>query len=179
MHIVNCYEDNNQVLNFTHIDWSALISTHIYFTQIASNFDFQIIVDLISYESPNMLDSLFLNKLRDCETDVNVDLSCIQRFVIPIISDIKLIEEGVELVQTKSRCSAIRRGNRIILEGCNITERGIEMPTISRLFQGVKYRYIYAAGTFNRSCYSHTITKTDLQSGETTVWKEGEYLYPG
>lgn len=157
-------------------------------------------LDLISYESANMLDSLFMEKLRGCEEDENVDLSCIQRFVIPLISDLKVVAEGVELLQKNTKCSAIRIGSRIILHGHNFTQRGIEMPIINKQFYGKPYKFVYAAGkasgafnshdlffyylifitgTFNASQYFHCITKTDLHSGETIVWNEGNYFYPG
>lgn len=139
-------------------------------------------MDLISYDSPNMLDTLFLHKLRERTSDHNVDLSCIQRFIIPLVSDVKTIEEDVELLDNKSKCSAIRRGNKIILDCLTITERGIEMPTMNKNFQGKNYRYVYAAGTFNESSYSHGITKTDLQTGHTFVWKDGDlgdFIFPG
>lgn len=135
-------------------------------------------MDLVSYESPNMLESLSINKLRRNE-NMKVDLSCIQRFVIPLVTDIKSVEEGVDLISGKSGCTAMRKGNKIILDCFNMTERGIEMPIFNRKLQGKKYRYVYAAGTFNTSCYSHTITKTDLETAETIIWKDGDYFYPG
>jgi len=150
MHAINCYEENNEL-----------------------------VVDIISYDSPNMLESLYMNKLR-ANNQEDVDLSCVQRYTIPLVEDVKLVAENVELLQNKkSVCSAVRKGNRIVLRGSNVTERGIEMPTINKSFCGKKYRYVYAAGTFNASDYCHTITKTDLQTGDTVTWKENEFFYPG
>jgi hypothetical protein len=127
------------------------------------------------------MDSLFLNSLRQNLNEEGVtDLSCIQRFIIPLGADPKNMEEGMNVLNMPSTgCSAKRRGCQIVLEGCNLTGRGVELPTINPNFRGKKLRFVYSAGTFNKSEFSNKICKTDLETRETKTWNENEYLYPG
>lgn len=107
-------------------------------------------MDIVTYKSPNVLNSLYLSNLREHFKDEDkTDLSCIQRFVIPIIPDVKDVPEGVNILkQSTDQATAIRRGSQIILEPYSITNRGIEMPTINPNFFGKKLRFVYVTFIF-------------------------------
>ncbi|CAL8110503.1 unnamed protein product [Orchesella dallaii] len=152
MHFVNCYEESNQV-----------------------------ICDIISYDSPMVLDSMTLTNLRG-DQSAPADLPYIQRFVIPLIPDLKVsnIRENLNLVtKSETQCTAVRTGNKIIITGESITDLGMDLPTLNKKSFGKKVRYCYASGTIHQSSYKHCVCKVDLETREVTKWKMNEYTFPG
>lgn len=142
----------------------------------------QLILDISTYDSPNVLDTMSLSKLRDDTSNQPTDLPYIQRFVVPIIPDLKVanIRENLNLVTgMDTKCTAVRTGNKIILSGEKITGFGLDLPTMNKRFRGRKARYIYCCSTVHQHEYSNAVCKVDLETREVHQWKINEYTTPG
>lgn len=140
------------------------------------------VIDVISYDSPNVLETLIISKFR-AQNYEDCDHPYTQRFVLPIdcINDLKQKPEGTNLVKIKSTtsCQAIRKGNQIIVSPEIITEiKGAELPTMNKKYFGKHYTYYYASGTYNPSHYSSSICKVNVNTKEMLMWKL-ESGFPG
>jgi carotenoid cleavage dioxygenase-like enzyme len=153
LHFINCYEENNQI-----------------------------VADIVIYDSPNIMETMMIRTLRENSASYPFDLPYIQRFVIPIIPDLKggNVRENLNLVtKSGSACTAVREGSKILITGEKICGDGMDLPTTNKRFFGRKTRYVYAAGTFHEHDFSNTICKVDLETKEVWRWKHSEYTYPG
>lgn len=95
-------------------------------------------MDIITYDSPHVIDTLSLSNLRN-QNETPSDLPCIQRFIVPIVPDLKAskIRENLNLVTlSNTNCSAIRTGNKIIITGEKLTKEGLDLPTTNKRFFG-------------------------------------------
>lgn len=124
---------------------------------------------------------MMLVNLRN-KNDGPTDLPYIQRFVVPIIPDLKLanIRDDLNVVNgISTNCTAVKSGNRIILTGEKLSGYGLDMPTMNRSYFGRKARYVYCTSTLHQHEYSNCVIKVDLETKEILRWKMNEYVSPG
>ena len=138
-----------------------------------------IVIDLIGYDSPEILDQLFLKKLRQGKLEVK-DKSKIMRFVIPL----KMKEEGFEgnLVSAQNSATALLDKKNIVLTPHLVTDQqGCEHPSINRLLTGRKTDFAYVIGwmeSVNRGFFANALTKVHLNTGECVAWRGDEFCHP-
>jgi len=149
MHVINAYEENDQI-----------------------------VIDVNSYESPSVMETLVIAKFRK-EIFEDCDHPYAQRFVIPL-ADVSKVQENENLVKVNGKSTAVRKGNQIILTPEILTDiKGAELQSFNKKCNGKKYTYYYTAGTYNPSHYSHSICKVNVETKEMILWKENDYIYPG
>jgi len=135
------------------------------------------VVDINCYDSPAVIGTLNLSKLRQGESELD-DHPFACRYVIPLV-ETRNVEQNVNLVTVKSNSRAVRSGDQIILSPEVVTEiRGAELPSINPKYFGKKYSYYYMAGTYNPSHFSHSISKVNVDKKEVRIWKENAFNYP-
>ncbi|CAL4067889.1 unnamed protein product, partial [Meganyctiphanes norvegica] len=146
--------------------------------------DDQLIVDVINYETPDILDKLYLNKVRMNEYQSG-DPPRFVRFVLPLIDNIQNVPEEEELVRIGGcTASAIKTSNNqfgqhIRVQGQRVAEAGFEMPVINPAHIGKHYRYVYACGGYDKGFFHNSICKVDVDTGNASLWRESDYHYPG
>lgn len=153
MHFANCYEESNQL-----------------------------VLDIVTYDSPNVLDTMMIKNLRSNTTNPNIDLPYFQRFVLPIIPDLKVanVREDLNLITgMDTTCTAIRSGNKIIVSGEVMSGCGMDLPMINKRFLGRKARYVYATSTLHDHEYSNSVCKVDLETKTCLKWKFDDFKSPG
>ena len=95
-----------------------------------------IVIDLIGYDSPHILDQLFLNKLRSGKLDVK-DKSKVMRFVVPFSVASTENNEGCNLVKGYGKTTAAavleaKKGHVVLSPHLVTPEQGCEHPSINR-----------------------------------------------
>lgn len=149
LHFINCYEENNQI-----------------------------VVDVNAYPSIQVLENMYLSKLRSGIVDVE-DKPRPVRYVLPILEHIGDVVEGVNVVDLKTEATAIRVGNSVILRPEPLAEGGFELPMINFKVSGKRYSYIYATGSVAPGFYMSAIGKIDVRKKGVTLWRESPSYYPG
>jgi len=142
-------------------------------------------LDIVTYASPSILDIFYLENVRENIIKPS-DFPQVQRFIIPLIEDIKKVPEGVNLITlkpspaAKSEATAKRQGNKIILSPEILCEeKGMEMPAINPDCCGKKNNFFYAAGTINQNSFRNKIVKINTETRDLTYFKENEHVFPG
>ncbi|XP_071440235.1 beta,beta-carotene 15,15'-dioxygenase-like [Hetaerina americana] len=144
--------------------------------------DGHLIVDVIAYDSPELLEKLYLEILRSSEFSYS-DLGGGRRFVLPLpkqnetVNDIK---QNCNLVTLKgTEATAIKNEDAIVLTCEQLSEPGYDLPIINKSFFGKKYKYFYAVGLFDVGAFQNSIVKVNVHTREILVWKESPYTYAG
>ncbi|KAF2349598.1 Carotenoid oxygenase [Trinorchestia longiramus] len=151
LHHVNCYEVGNQL-----------------------------VVDLIAYSSPEIINKLYLDKMRTEGYPCDGDHPRLRRFVLPLINEDE-VECNKELVEIPgSLASAIRvqdnqLGDFINLESQSIGEDGIDMPIVNPAYRSKPYRYMYGCGGWEQGYFKGSIGKVDVETGECWKWQATEH----
>lgn len=138
----------------------------------------QLVVDVVAFDSADIIDKLFLKNLRNNEMDAK-DPGCGCRFVLPLPREKPDFPSGVNLVTLKTKATARKVGDIIELVPQSLSEPGYELPTISRNIFGKKYRYYYCAGMYDPGPFRNSLIKVDVETGDVKTWRENEYTYPG
>ncbi|ODM94718.1 Beta,beta-carotene 9',10'-oxygenase [Orchesella cincta] len=154
LHVINCYE----------------------------NEDSQIIVDIATSKTPSSTGATTLGKLRSNIID-EVDTSTVERFIIPIIENVKGVPENSNLIPN-TRAEATRKGNTIILKPDVIFSRSAERAVINAKFIGKKYSFLYASGSFLSvpsadAAMAHSICKINVDTKEVKTWTASDDHFPG
>lgn len=149
LHVINCYEEDNEL-----------------------------VVDIICQNSPDVLQVLYIENLRNLNFNVK-DEATFRRYILPLTDDIKSLPEGQNLIKTDKRSSARREGSKIIIKASPITEPNYDLPTINKAYLGKKYNYFYATGLFGPSVYHGCILKVNTQTADVITWKECDEAIPG
>eukprot|EP00096_Caligus_rogercresseyi_P013890 TRINITY_DN6479_c0_g1_i1.p1 TRINITY_DN6479_c0_g1~~TRINITY_DN6479_c0_g1_i1.p1 ORF type:complete len:580 (+),score=199.11 TRINITY_DN6479_c0_g1_i1:41-1780(+) len=133
-----------------------------------------IIVDLLTYDGPEIMDSMWVEKLKSGGDFYRSNFnSKIMRFVLPLHYN----EEGMDLNFGQwGEATAVRNQEIINIRPKILTrETGMENPKMNPYFNFRRYNYTYVVGWMNgfnpRNYYSNAITKIDVESGMTTAWK--------
>jgi len=138
----------------------------------------QLVVDVIAYDSPEIIDLLYLKKLRNNEMDPK-DSGYGCRFVLPLPTEKTDFQNGKNLVTLKTKATAEKFGDIIQVTPQILSEPGYELPSISRNVFGKKYRYFYGAGMYTPGPFRNSLIKVDTDTGDIKMWKENQYTYPG
>ncbi|KAG8231383.1 hypothetical protein J437_LFUL008931 [Ladona fulva] len=141
-----------------------------------------LVVDVNAYESPEIIDKMYLQDLRMSEFTCSHPGGG-RRFILPLPKDgdsMAVLQSGSNLVTLEeASAKAFKTGDYITVTCELLSEPGYELPTINRNRFGKKYRYYYAVGLFDQDPYRNSIVKVDTCTGEILVWKENEFQYPG
>ncbi|KDR21650.1 beta,beta-carotene 15,15'-dioxygenase-like [Zootermopsis nevadensis] len=138
----------------------------------------QLVVDVVAFDSPDIIDKLFLKKVRNNEMDPK-DPGCGNRFVLPLPKDKMEFPSGTNLVTLKTKAKAERVGDVIELTPQILSDPGYDLPVVSNNVFGKKYRYYYCSGMYDPGPFSNSLIKVDVETGDAKTWKESEYMYPG
>ncbi|XP_040570275.1 beta,beta-carotene 15,15'-dioxygenase [Lepeophtheirus salmonis] len=141
-----------------------------------------IIVDMLTYDGPEIMDSMWVEKLKSCSGFYSDNSnSRLMRFVLPL----HYMEQGIDLnFGHWNEATAIRKNDIINIRPKIITrETGMENPKINPFFNFRKYNFTYVVGWMHglnpRNTYANSITKIDMETGMTTIWKTGnEFEHP-
>ncbi|BES91568.1 Hypothetical protein NTJ_04378 [Nesidiocoris tenuis] len=131
----------------------------------------KLIVDVLAHDSPEIMDKLWLKELRSGNFQLK-DKSTARRYILPLIKNEKelmALPEGVNMIQGES-VSAVRKGNKIIIAGRNLTEPSYDLPTISSRVAGKKYTYFYASGMYGDGTFRNSVVKVNVETGDITKW---------
>ncbi|XP_068208769.1 beta,beta-carotene 15,15'-dioxygenase-like [Palaemon carinicauda] len=137
-----------------------------------------LVVDLVAYPNPEILNKLYLNKVKMNEYNKE-DPPQLVRFVLPLVHDIQSVPEGQELVTipgTDASAIKVREGH-IQVTGMDIGEPGWDMPTINKAYSAKPYHYVYGTGGWDQGYYKNAVSKIDVDSGRTWLWRGTEYQY--
>ncbi|ODN02421.1 Beta,beta-carotene 9',10'-oxygenase [Orchesella cincta] len=144
VHMINCYEDNGQV-----------------------------VVTLSRYDSPEVLETQDLSILRQGGTDGDETRACGTQYVVPIDVNMSNVLEGANLVKVpSSNATAYKQGSQIILTPDVLTEKGLEFPAINKKFLGRKHRYYYASGLTSLAEYRNAVVKIDMVEKRAICWRD-------
>lgn len=145
--------------------------------------DDKLVVDVIAYERPSVIDKFYLNKIRQNQYSTE-DPAKFKRFVLPMISDSDLqnAKEGEELAGLPGcSASAVKAkgpgGVCVCVEGEVIGEPGFDMPIINKQFIGQRYQYVYGTGGYDQGNFKNSVCKMDVDSGDMWVWRGTETQY--
>lgn len=131
-----------------------------------------LIVDLLTYDSPDILHQMSLEKLKAGKFEIK-DESRIQRYVLPLKGD---------FVSSYGAASANKEGDTTWLTPHEVmAETGCEHPSLNPQFRGRKYKFAYVIGwinSVNRGFFANAITKVNMDTGESISWKEEEFCHP-
>nr|CAD7428112.1 unnamed protein product [Timema monikensis] len=133
----------------------------------------QLIVDVIAYDSPGIIDALYLKKLRSSEMDIS-DPARGRRFVLPLPQQSRDIATGCNLVTLDSKATAEKDGDTVYLKPEDLSEPGYELPTINQQNFGKKYRYYYCSGMYDPGPFRNSVKTKNVMA-----WRENEFTYPG
>ncbi|XP_037795664.1 beta,beta-carotene 15,15'-dioxygenase-like [Penaeus monodon] len=142
-----------------------------------------LVVDIITYPSPEILDKFYLNKIRAQEFDVK-DAPQLQRFILPLLADLQGMPEGEELVSLPgAKASAkIRKDGSgspyVSLAPVDVGRPGFEMPVINPRHTGAPYRYVFGTGGYDMGSFKNQVCKVEVDSGRSQVWRGVEHQYP-
>ncbi|ODM91951.1 Beta,beta-carotene 9',10'-oxygenase [Orchesella cincta] len=140
--------------------------------------DDHIIMDIDAYPNENVLDVMNMVNIRNGNFDG--EQSGIVRFALPITKNVKDHPKGGNIVRLPyTRATARRENDTIVLHGEELGELGLEGPTVTPLRRHKKHRYIYGTGTFRSGFHENALSKLDLETGESIVWRDANYFFPG
>jgi carotenoid cleavage dioxygenase-like enzyme len=141
--------------------------------------DGHIVVDVNAFPTNAVVDKMCISRLRSGDLD-QTDPSRVQRFVLPIIKDVKDIAKGDNLVKlSNAKATARRDGDVIIITSEGFGEPGFEGPIINPNKQFKPHRYVYGSGSMLPGYYANALCKLDLATGETKLWRDNEHSFPG
>ena len=103
-----------------------------------------------------------------------------ERYIIPLVEDIKKVPEGSNLVK-HPEASAIRHGNWIVLTPASLcAETGLEFPTINPAFLGRKTNFVYTMGPLTpSSVFRNKIAKLNVETKEPLSFGINDHFFPG
>lgn len=140
--------------------------------------DGHVVADIMAFPGPEVLDKFYLRTLRLGQFETTCQ-PVFTRFILPLKSD---GAKGTNLVTLKNaKATAVKQDKDVIFLTSEIKgEPGYEMPTINySMFNTRKYRYVYGCCVFETGPYRNSLIKLDNVTGEMTVWKEKDTMYPG
>ncbi|CAG0881727.1 unnamed protein product [Darwinula stevensoni] len=150
--------------------------------------DGQLVVDVIGFDSPEIVDKFFLDKLRSPDFDL-IDRGHLLRFVLPLIEGdaVKNAPKGENLVHLEGwemRAEKVEQGHHhhgehIILTPDTTGHIGYETPCVNPHFVGRPYRYLFVSGFFDPGDFRNSLVKMDLETKEVLTWFDSEFTYPG
>ncbi|CAG7659415.1 unnamed protein product [Allacma fusca] len=146
LHYINCYEENGQV-----------------------------VLQLSIFDSPEVLFSQYLERLRRNASEDDSIRAYGVKFVIPVNN---VETEGEELVTIgNTTASASRQGKTVILKPEIVTGKGLELPAVNESFKRKKNRYYWASGLTSETEFRNCICKVDTETKETKLWRKDAQVF--
>jgi hypothetical protein len=122
-----------------------------------------------------------LTNIRSFISPKNYVPGSMERFIIPIITDVRKFPDNSSLLACNSKAMAIRKGDRVILSGESISQncRGYDVAVINSNYKSRRNKFAYVAcclpSTFSNKCQiAYGIAKVHLSPGEgyrRVMWK--------
>ncbi|KAL0275228.1 UNVERIFIED_CONTAM: hypothetical protein PYX00_003154 [Menopon gallinae] len=138
-----------------------------------------IVFDTMAHDSPEIVDKLYLEKLRKSQFD-GKDPACARRFVLPQPHTMDKLPSNKNVVTLDTTATATKIEDTWILTSENITSvNGYELPSINHKFAGKPYRYFYASGMYDPGPCRNLLLKVDVTDKKVLTWKMDEYTFPG
>jgi len=133
--------------------------------------DNQIVLDIVTYPSPLVLDKFNLAKLRK-NIFTTEDPAQLNRFVLPIATDYRTLPENKNLAQINGiRARATRQKDGIMLVPQPVAPPGMEFPRFNHNNHTKPYQFVYATGSYDEGFYRNSICKIDVNSGDLVQHK--------
>ncbi|CAG7822763.1 unnamed protein product, partial [Allacma fusca] len=133
---------------------------------------------MLTYPSAKVLDKVELKKLRNNEYDGD-EPSQVNRFVLPVIWDVKHVGENMNLVNSNSPYTSlaltVRKADKIICTPQPIADPGVELPVVNPRNVGMPYRYFFGSGIYiPHGIYRNAICKMDTITMDVKVLQTGD-----
>ena len=153
-----------------------------FFFHVINSFevDDQIVLDILNYEDNGMMEALRMRNLK-AGMFASTSKSRPTRYVLPMMSDPKLMTKGSNLVKLDaSQSTAVLTSKGVIeLTGQLLGPCGFEMPTINPSRLGKEYSFIYGTGFLEKGFYENSLAKIDIKTGQATLYRNSPSSYPG
>jgi len=134
-----------------------------------------VVVDICSYDSPAMMDCMFLDKLQSAQS--NADYSKLfrgrpKRYVLPL-KPVHPVSHNQVMLDYTSACAHNISTTMMAVEPDVICNEGCETPAINyEKSNGKKYRYFYAISSDVDADNAGKVMKIDTLTGGVTSWEE-------
>ncbi|XP_074596368.1 carotenoid-cleaving dioxygenase, mitochondrial-like [Brevipalpus obovatus] len=141
--------------------------------------DGYIILDMIAYDDVSILEKYHIKRLRRNEwSEKSPPIA--RRFVFPLETRLSN-DESINMVQIDGfTSSAHRRGDGAVwLTWEELAPPGFETPTVNSAYSGLKHRYIYGSGTFEKGYFANSVCKVDCEAKTVKKWTDTQHTYPG
>ena len=133
------------------------------------------VVDICCYDSPAMMDLMFIEKLQTAQTDNNyapLFRGRPKRFLLPLKPVPPYHHDQVTLKRTDA-CAHFIDNNIMVVEPSLIADVGCETPAINyEKVNGKSYRYFYAITSDVDADNAGKLMKVDTWSGHVITWQE-------
>lgn len=151
--------------------------------------DNRVVLDICTQPNLSIFEGTNLSNMRSQISPKTYVPGVMERFVLPIIPDLKKIPDNSYLFgggnNGESKAKAMRKGDRVILgpEAISSNCRGYDMGVINPNYLSRKHTYTYVlpcyTSTLSKACQiSHGISKVCLATGRKVVWEAGAWYHP-
>ena len=133
------------------------------------------VVDICCYDSPAMMDLMFIEKLQTAQTDKNyapLFRGRPKRFVLPL-KPVPPYHHDQVTIKRADACAHFIDDNTMVVEPSLIADVGCETPAINyEMVNGKSYRYFYAITSDVDADNAGKLMKVDTWSGHVSTWQE-------
>ena len=134
-----------------------------------------IVIDLVAYDDDKVLDSFYLNKLRQPEREQTEGQPSIRRYVLPLVTEevMKSKQQPGDNLTTLSYTTS--KSEKIDERGINVTpdyllNPGFEIPSINKKFDARDYEFIYGSGLFEKNIFQNSLVKFSVKTKLQKTW---------
>ncbi|KAG1651533.1 Beta,beta-carotene 9',10'-oxygenase [Nymphon striatum] len=140
-----------------------------------------IVVDLVAYNTAQILDNLFLDKLKKSDFDL-CEGPQIRRYVLPVNVE-KVEPSTTNLIKFECDATAVlKKQKQVWLEPSLICKPGFDIPRINyEEYNSRKYKFVYGCCEMGPNVFNHSIIKVNMETKSEEVWvgpSENKFLEP-
>ena len=168
-HLINKHTQKEQSIKY--------VSKAFFFLHTINAYEEQghVVVDICCYDSPEMMDCMFISALQTAQS--NPDYAPLfrgrpRRFVLPLSPSPPLLQDQVRLSNVTASAHLIENNKKMVLSPAIIADIGCETPAINYQFNGRKYRYFYGISSDVEADNAGKLIKVDTRTGAVTTWQE-------
>ena len=168
-HLINKHTQKEQSIKY--------VSKAFFFLHTINAYEEQghVVVDICCYDSPEMMDCMFISALQTAQS--NPDYAPLfrgrpRRFVLPLSPSPPLLQDQVRLSNVTASAHLIENNKKMVLSPAIIADIGCETPAINYQFNGRKYRYFYGISSDVEADNAGKLIKVDTWTGAVTTWQE-------
>ena len=168
-HLINKHTQKEQSIKY--------VSKAFFFLHTINAYEEQghVVVDICCYDSPEMMDCMFISALQTAQS--NPDYAPLfrgrpRRFVLPLSPSPPLLQDQVRLGNVTASAHLIENNKKMVLSPAIIADIGCETPAINYQFNGRKYRYFYGISSDVEADNAGKLIKVDTWTGAVTTWQE-------